>query len=433
MDTGPISRRDALWLGIAALPFVARLAPAPAAAQDIGAVPLPPDDALQDPLHRFWERLPDEFPLRSDILHFDTAGLGIPPSTVLERVQSVLFESAGSGDPQRALLDAARATLARFFGAAPEELALVRNATEGMNLVARGLDLRRGDEIVMTTHEHPGGAAPWAALRRDAGVTLRLVEPQFDAAADATRILEAMGKRTRVVVVSQVLATTGSPIDVAAIAAEARRRGVWCVVDGAQAAGILPVDLAALGADCYVASGHKWLLGPIETGILWIRRERLPDLRTRFGGQHATADGGWDLDAGRIEFRPGADRYEYGTRSAAPAAGLAVATEWLTGVGLDAIQRRSCALAQRFHAGIESAPGIDVLTPASALVQVPIVTFRVRQRPQTQVVDWLWSELRMRLRGVPERRLGAVRASFHVVDRTADVDWLVEAVRALGA
>jgi selenocysteine lyase/cysteine desulfurase len=425
-----LSRRDAL-VALAALPALARVRAA--RAEDVAAVPLPPEAALTDPLHGFWDRMPAEFPLRDDHLHFNTAGLGIPPHAVLDRVGTVALESAATGDPQRGQLDAARATLARFVGAAPEEIALVRNTTEGMNIVARGIDLRRNDEIVLTTHEHPGGAAPWVALRRDTGVVLRLVEPRFDPAADAAALVAALGKRSRVLVVSHVLATTGAPMPVEALAAEARRRGIWCVVDGAQAAGILPLDLGALGADCYVASGHKWLLGPVETGFLWVRRERLPDLRTRFAGVHTADDSGWDLDAGRIDFRPNADRYEHGTRSPAQAAGLAAALDWLSGVGAAAVRMRALALAQRFHAGITARPGIEVLTPPAAVARVPIVTFRVTHRPHAQVADWLWQELRMRVRPVPDRGLNAVRASFHLVNRVADVDWLADAVRVLGA
>ena len=433
MHRRTVSRRDAIRFGIATLPLWMRWNTGTASAQEVTALPLPSEAALADPLHRFWERLPAEFPLRDDVLHFDTAGLGISPFAVLERVQATALETAAGGDAQRAQLDGARAALARFLGAEREELALVRNATEAMNLVARGLELRRGDEVVLTTHEHPGGAAPWVALRQDTGVVLRLVEPQFNAAADADALIARMTKRTRAVVVSHVLATTGTPVAVEAVAREARRRGIWCIVDGAQAAGILNVDVAALGADCYLASGHKWLLGPQETGFLWVRRERLSQLRARFAGAYATDAAGWDLDAGRIEFRPHADRFEYGTRSAAQAAGLAAAVEWLEAVGLAAVQRRALALAQRFHTGIATLPGIDVLTPGAAVSQVPIVTFRVRRRPHAQVQEWLWNELRMRVHAVPDRGLDAVRASFHLVNRVADVDWLVDAVRTLGA
>ena len=431
-EHGSTTRRDMLRLGLLALPAAALLRGS-AAAQDFVDVPIVPDAARTDPLHAFWERIPDEFPLDANTRHFNTAGLGIAPLAVLERTHAAAVRAATEGDPMRGRLDEARMRLGQYLHARPEEIALVRNATEAMNIVARGLEVRPGDEIVLTTHEHPGGAAPWVALHQDAGVTLRLVEPQLDPAADLESIWAQVNKRTRAIVLSHVLCTVGAVMPVEAVAAEARRRGIWCIVDGAQAAGVLPLDLEALGADCYLASGHKWLLGPVETGFLWVRQERLAELRTRFAGVHSVDAAGWDLDAGRLDFLTVASRYEYGTRSPSQPAGLVAALDWVEALGPALVRTRSLALAQRFRAGIEGLPGIEVLTPPAAVQQVPIVTFRVTRRPNAQVVDWLWTELRMRLRLVPDRGLNGVRASFHVVNRVPDVDWLIEAVRTLGA
>lgn len=427
-----VSRRRFLALGALAAP-AGLLVQRPAFAQDYRQVPLAPPDARTDPLHDFWDSLAGEFPGREGLRYFNTAGLCIPPHDVLERVSAVAFEAADQGEPLRhEHLDAAREAVARFVGAAPDEIALVRNATEAMNLVARGLDLHRGDEVILTTHEHPGGAAPWVALKQDLGIVLRLFEPSFDLARDAEAIWRLAGKRTRAVVLSHVLCTTGAVMPVAEIAAEARRRSVWCVIDGAQAAGIVPLDLHALGADCYLASGHKWMLGPVETGFLYVRQERLPQLHTRFAGVYSADEAGWSLEEGRLQFMAAASRFEYGTRSPAQAAGLREAIEWQEALGPDLVRARATALAQRFRTAVAAAPGIEVLTPAQAVATVPIVTIRVTKRPNTQVAEWLWRELGMRVRLVSERQLNAVRASFHLVNRRPDVDWLAEACRVLG-
>jgi cysteine desulfurase / selenocysteine lyase len=428
-----LSRRQVLALGALAVPAGLVLRDR-AAAQDFVQIPLPPEAARTDPFHEFWERIPREFPLSDDVRYFNTAGLGIPPFEVLQRVQEVALEVATSGELHRSEhLETARSALARLLHVEPDTIALTRNATEGMNLVARGLDLAPGDEVLMTTHEHPGGAAPWVALAKDVGIQLRLYDPTGDPRRDAEALWKQASVRTRVVMVSHVLSTTGAVMPVAEIASEARRRGLWCVIDGAQAAGILPLDLAGLGVDAYVASGHKWLLGPVETGFLYIRRERLPELHTRFAGAYAADAAGWSLEESRIEFLGTASRFEYGTRSPSQAAGLAAAIGWQEAVGIDLIRARATALASRFRTAIDGLPGIEVLTPASAVDVAPIVTFRVTRRPNTQVFDWLRQELGMRVRIVSECRLNAVRASFHLVDRRPDVDWMVEGVRALGA
>lgn len=428
-----LSRRQLLALGALALPAGLALRDR-AAAQDFVQIPLAPEAARQDPFHEFWERMPREFPLSDDVRYFNTAGLGIPPHEVLQRVHAVALEVAAAGELHRPEhFEAARDALARLLHADPDTIALTRNATEGMNLVARGLDLAPGDEVLTTTHEHPGGAAPWVALSQDVGIQLRLYDPTGDPRRDAHALWKLASPRTRVVMVSHVLSTTGAVMPVAEIAAEARRRGLWCVIDGAQAAGIVPLDLTSLGADAYVASGHKWLLGPVETGFLYVRRERLPELHARFAGAHAADASGWSLEESRIEFLGTARRFEYGTRSSSQAAGLAAAIGWQEAVGFDLIRARVTALAQRFRAAIDGMPGIEVLTPASAVESAPIVTFRVTRRPNTQVFGWLRQELGMRVRIVSERHLNAVRASFHLVDRSPDVDWMAEGVRALGA
>ena len=428
-----LSRREVLALGALALP-AGLLSAHRAAAQDFVQVPLAPEPARADPLHDYWDRLPQEFPLEEDLRYFNTAGLGIQPYEVLERVHAVALEVATTGELHREQhFETARGAIARLLNADPTTLALTRNATESMNVVARGLSLTRGDEVILTSHEHPGGAAPWVAVAQELGLRLRLYEPTGDLGRDAEEIWTLRSNRTRAIVVSHVLATTGAVMPVREIAAVARRHGIWSVIDGAQAAGILPVDVEDLGADCYLASGHKWLLGPVETGFLYVRLDRLPELRTRFAGAYAADAAGWSLEEGRLQFLDKASRYEYGTRSSAQVAGLAAAIEWQEAVGLDLVRARATALARRFRAAIDGLPGVEVLTPAGAVAQSPIVTFRVTRRPNRQVFDWLRQELRMRLRVVDERGANAVRASFHLVDRRPDVDWLVEAVRVLGA
>jgi selenocysteine lyase/cysteine desulfurase len=422
-----------LALGAAVLP-AALLLRGRAGAEEFAQVPLPPEAARQDPLHEFWDGLWREFPAPEDLRYFNVAGLAIQPFEVLQRVQDVALEVASHGESERAkYFDAARATVARLLHAEPDEIALLRNATEAMNIVARGIELRRGDEVILTTHEHPGGAAPWVALSQELGVRLRLYDPTLDSARDATAIWQLATKRTRVVALSHVLCTLGGAMPVREIASEARRRGVWCVIDGAQAAGILPVDVGEIGADCYLSSGHKWILGPVETGFLHVRRDQLTKLRTRFAGAYAADSSGWSLEANRLQFLPVASRYEYGTRNAASVAGLSAAIAWQEAIGLELIRARSLALAARFRAGIAALPGVEVLTPPQAVQVSPIVTFRIPRRPNTQVADWLRRELGMRLRTVGERNLNGVRAAFHLANRRRDVDWLVDAVRVLGS
>ena len=189
------------------------------------------------------------------------------------------------------------------------------------------------------------------------GIKLRFYEPRFDPSVDATDFWKRAGKKTRGIVVSHVLGTVGAPMPVKEMAQEAHRRGMWCAVDGAQAVGVLPVDVHQLEADFYVASGHKWLLGPVETGFLYVRRERLAGLKPCFVGSYTADASGYGLEEVRLEPLETARRFEYGTRSPVQAAGLAAAIEWIEAVGSERSARAPCALAQRFRPRSEFIPG----------------------------------------------------------------------------
>lgn len=428
------TRREWLALGALAAPVAALWRPDAACAQDFRQVPIAPEAARTDPYHAFWERMPWEFPTREGLRYFNTAGLAIQPFEVLTRVNEVAQEAALQGETLRhAHLEPARQAVAHFVGADLDEIALTRNATEGMNLVAQGLDFASGDEVILTTHEHPGGVAPWVARARASGLVLRFFEPSLDPARDAEAIWKLAGSRTRGLVLSHVLSDLGYRMPVEEICRTARKKKVWVAVDGAQAAGAVALDLHALDADFYTASGHKWLLGPVETGFLYVRRDRLPEVQPRFVGAYTMAADGFDAEAGRLDPLPSASKFEYGTRSPSQAAGLATAIAWQEGVGADLVRLRAAALAWFFHGEISKLPGIEVLTPAGSAQSVPIVTFRVTNRPNEQVASWLHQYYGIRLRLVGERGLNAVRASFHLVNRLDDVHQLIEGTRLLGA
>ncbi len=171
-----------------------------------------------------------------------------------------------------AQMDAARAAFGRSLGVSPDELALTHCTTDGLNTVLWGLDLKAGDEVLTTTHEHPGLTAPLDEVARVRGIRVRMVEP--------ARIAEEVRPETRLVAVSHVLWTTGEVLPLPAIAAAARAHGAQLLVDGAQSTGAIPVDLHASGADFYTVSGQKWFCGPSGTGALWVRPSALAGLGT---------------------------------------------------------------------------------------------------------------------------------------------------------
>jgi selenocysteine lyase/cysteine desulfurase len=205
----------------------------------------------------------------------------------------------------------ARALAARLLGAREESVALVTGAGQVVNAVARGLDLGEGDEVLLPRHEFPSNDLPWRWLARR-GVRVRVAEPDHPCGAvSAVKLAAEIGPRTRVVAFAHVSYLHGGRIDPGPVVEAARRVGAVTVVDGSQAAGALPFDFGAAGADVYAASGYKFLLGPYGSGVGLFSPQVLD--RIAVGDVNWWAVQGADdfnhLPA-EVEMKPGAQRYD---------------------------------------------------------------------------------------------------------------------------
>jgi selenocysteine lyase/cysteine desulfurase len=212
------------------------------------------------------------------------------------------------------------------------------------------------------------------------------------------------------------------------ICAFCRERGILSVIDGAQAMGQIPVDLHDLGCDFYVASGHKWLLGPKGTGLLYVREEMLDRWKPSYVG--AYSDAGFNLMEGRFERLRPARASEYGTRNTPLLMGLAAAFDLLDTIGENAFVERGQALASRLRERLTPLDGARVVTPAGDGASASILSFEL---PASGGNPWDWCNMLrrdhgMRLRPVAEGGLTAVRASTHLCNSEDEVDQLAEAL-----
>ena len=378
-----------------------------------------------------WQTVRDQFLLEPGYSYFNTGGLGPSPEPVVSAVDIACRELERHCETGHGRRAAVHEQACRLFGCERDELAFTRNATESMNLVVRGLKLRAGDEIVMTTHEHPGGATPWFAVREETGIVIRTFEPGVGGGDTIDRLRQELTRRTRVVMVSHITCTHGLVLPVPKISELCRERGILCVIDGAQAVGQIPVDLHGLGCDFYVASGHKWLLAPKGSGLFYVRDEMLDSWKPSYVG--AYSDAGFDLTAGRFERLRPATASEYGTRNTALLLGFGAAFDFLNTVGLGTFVSRGRSLATRLREELAPLPGVDLLTPSGDGVSASILAFRM---PESGGNPWDWCNLlrrehNMRLRPVGEAGLGAVRASTHVCNSEDEVDRLAEVLKQL--
>ena len=270
----------------------------------------------------------------------------------------------------------ARAALAAVLGTDMDRVALTHSTTEGLGLAVGTLAWRPGDRALTTSHEHPGLLRTMAALRDRHAVEVRITE--IGDGGDDDRTLGALERelvagRVRLVALSHVLWTSGAVLPIADVVRLAEAHGATVVVDGAQAAGAIPLQVDDLGAHFYACPGQKWLLGPSGTGALVVRpdvaRRSIPGVRGPFSVPQPGTTGEDDL-------WPDARRFEVAGFGAAPLAGLARSAGWLAMyVGLPWAHERSARLAHDVAGRLGGIPGVEVITPAARMAT--LVTFRV--------------------------------------------------------
>lgn len=314
-----------------------------------------------------------------------------------------------------------RAEAGAFINAPAEEIAFTQNATMGMSMIANGLDLASGDEVVTTDQEHSGGIGGWLLRGKRHGVVVRQVpmEAAFNKGPDAIlqAFADAITSRTRVVMFSQITSGLGVRFPTRELCTLARERGALAIVDGAQAIGQIKVDVKQLGCDAYVASPHKWLLAPKGTGILYITRALQPRV------WNTLASGGFDDDS------TGAFRFmHYGTGSLPVMFGLRAAIKFINRIGIDRIERWDTMLTTRLREGLSQIPLARVSSPGDARLAAGITTFSFNGQPGRDLQNALW-ERKIRVRAQGGSR--GVRLSAHLYVSPADIDRVVEVTGAM--
>ena len=378
---------------------------------------------------QFWKFVRTQFPLTDERAYLNTGGLGASPYAVIDAVKAKMdeLEKVAETGHSDELWKEVKTAAAQLLGCDATELAFTRNATEGINIVCNGLPLKRGDEIITTTHEHVGNTVPWLALMKREGIVINLFEPStVSAQENVDRIEKFITKRTRLISVPHATTTTGQILPIKALSVLARAKGIWLFVDGAQTAGMYPFSLHELGCDAYATSGHKWMLGPKETGLLYVRKEMLDVIQPKIVGAYSAGE--FDLAKGTLDFVPTAQRYEYGTVSIPLRVGLGAAINFLQRIGMENIWKRDESLSTRLFKGLKSIPYVSVLSPESSTERSALVTFKHEKVPFGDLQRHL-DTYKLRTRGVGEGGVNALRISTHLYNTPDEVDRTLEAVR----
>jgi isopenicillin-N epimerase len=389
----------------------------------------------------FWSDARAQMLLDPTVVNLNTGSFGPLPRAVFDHATALrrrLAEEPMDFLVRQAppLFWQARERLAGFLGGDPRRLVFTANVTAAINIVAASLHLAAPGEILLTDHEYGAMHWCWERAAQRQGLTLRTfplpILPQTPGAiVDAVRA--AVTERTRVLFFSQVLSPTGLVLPAREICAEARRRGVLTVIDGAHAPAMIPVDLTALGCDFYGGNCHKWLLAPTGSGFLYLgpnSEERVQPLQVSWG---------WNYPRARADERdeygstPRLRAYEFeGTRDPCPWLAVPTAIAFQESLGWERLRGRIAELVRYVRERLTGLAGLRLATPADPASHGAMTAFRLP--PETEPMPLrrgLWERARIEAPVIERPEGPLIRVSTHWYNTEEEIDQLALTLTSL--
>jgi selenocysteine lyase/cysteine desulfurase len=376
----------------------------------------------------YWPMVQRQFPLEDDLVYLNAANVCPASRPVMDRHLAFLHDfhanpSFQNRDKYTAMRESLRAKVARMLRVSADEVAITRNTSEGTNIVVKGVDLKPGDEIIVTTHNHPSNLDSWKVRARRDGLTVKELPVAVPARSSEelySTIEKALTPRTKVIALTHLTSTTGIQYPAREIAGLARRRGIWMHLDGAQTFGALDVDLHDIAPDSYSTSAHKWLMGPLEAGLLYVRGERVSQLWPSI------------VTAGWAEDLKGARKFEvFGQRDDPRVAALESAVDFLNLIGVPAVEARVRSLATYAKTQLTNLGNVELKTNMEPALCGGVIKFRLRNVPTRRAYDTLWERHRISIAMTNSGESEGLRFSPHIYNSFEQIDRAVAAVRGL--
>lgn len=354
-----------------------------------------------------------------DRIYLNTGSLGPSPVVVTNEVYEMMnqlemnpaIENWGVlGDK----MEEVRFKVGKFVNAEAENIILTRNTTEGLSLIGQSLYLSKGDEILTTTHEHGGGEVGLDYLAARSGAIVKKIQLPVPAASES-EIVDTIEKniteKTKVIMLSHVNTLTGLLMPLSSVSRITKERNILLVADGAQAPGMVKVDIKSMGVDAYAASGHKWMLGPKETGFVYWSKELQKKINPVF-----TSSGLASYSASS------------GTRNVALICGLGVTIDWLSTIGIEKIELRCNELRRYCHSKLTEIKNIEVISPEAESLSTGIISFALKEKTNKDVFDQLAKE-NIIVKVLP--RYNGIRVSCHMFISKRDIDVFAKSLSSL--
>ncbi len=346
----------------------------------------------------YWVELRKQFLIPEDEVYLNNGTVGSSPAPVLRAVFDgyTTTERMDQADPENYPIwgyepyNEYRDPLAAFIGCNRDELALVRNATEANSYIANGIDMKAGDEVIMTDQEHPSGEHPWNLRAKRYGVVVKKVTlpKPVNGPADVLNLFnDAITPRTRVLFFSHITTVTGVILPAKELSALARSKGILSAVDGAHVPGMMHLNVHDIGCDMYSASPHKWLQAPKGSGFFYVRDEVIDQIWS------TVTTAGWD------DTKIRAERFQrIGSSNVPSLMGLRASIKMANDIGLDRIEKRHRELANYMLVQMTQR-GAESWTSPDPTMRCAIVTVNVPPLQRMALENWMWKTQKIRIRG----------------------------------
>jgi isopenicillin-N epimerase len=376
----------------------------------------------------YWEEIRKLYDFEDGFIMMNNGTLGPMPrpvfNTLMRTFRVQVTNSYDSYNYLPTFREAVRRKLAEFVNASPDEIALTTNTTEGINIVVNGLDMKPGDEVLVTSLEHPGHINPWRLKEKRFGIKITEVPmPLFP--KTVPEIVDAFAKavtpRTRIISISHTVYITGLIMPLKELSQLAHDKGLLLLADSAHGIGMMNLDMKELGIDFFMSSPYKWLGAPTGVGLLYVKKDVLDKVWPTI------VSSGLDTTSTAAKLDP------QGQRSDAILFALDEAMNFQNKIGRTRIERRIKVLAGHLKQELAKIPGVELQTPTDPYLSAGLTKFSMKGADAAKLVEYLREKynLVVRTAGSPAAGTYGVRVSTPIYVSTKEVDMVVEGVRTL--
>ncbi|GGD90724.1 cysteine desulfurase [Maribacter cobaltidurans] len=382
----------------------------------------------------YWKSIRKQFPLKEGQTYFNNGTMGPTPGYVLDKmmhhmlhynVEAATIDYKNNTGPELLTgyfpYEELRTKLSKIIHCDFKEISLTQNATFGMNYVGMGLDLKKGDELLNTNQEHGGGFGAWQLLAKRKGCVYKqatLPEPANDAQEVVEAIFKEVTPKTKVIAIPHIVSGYGTVLPVKEICQEAKKRGIFTVLDGAQCVGHIPVDVKDIGCDAYYSSLHKWLLAPAGSGLLYINKEVAGDIWSTIASYN------WDNQEDH-----GFRLMQNGTGNAGLLAGYDAAVDFFNTIGAENWLGRIKELGMYLRDGLKQMSHVTIYSSTNEEMAAGITTYGIAGISGPDLQKTMWERERLQPRSVGEKM---IRHSVHIYNSKEEIDRALQVVESLG-